>query len=112
MGIVGTWRVDLLARWGSGVSLWDGRGIFCTDWVFVHLTYVLSSAWIWTGAVLLVCVLRVGRFVGVGQVGHGFWCVNWTALIDLFWRARPAAPHAIVLIFVSISLASYSDGYH
>ena len=34
------WRVDFLAGWGGGVSLWDGRGIFCTDWVFVHLICV------------------------------------------------------------------------
>ena len=39
----------------------------------------------------LVCDLRAGRLVGVVQVGCGFCCLDWAAMIDFFCRVRLTA---------------------
>ena len=41
----------------------------------------------------LVCDLRAGRPVGVVQVGCGFCCLDWAAMIDFFCWARLTATH-------------------
>ena len=68
---------------------WRGFGrvrfFWCVNWV----------AWgVADGDRRIWCVSCWQVDIGVVQVGHGFYSVDWAAKIDFFWWARLAASHA------------------